>query len=181
MSLAPTTIGLVIAATATIYITFQLYFDWLRSSHLPAGRQLIWAFLHFPFHLALTLFMEGAAQFLLWWKIIESLFKFDSLLDKNIESSGLDDSKNTTTQQVVDLMNSTVQQTFTMYPPLYQPTVDDVQTLLLDLKAQIPDAYWNSDFNNTLLNSTEQTRLDQVASAIGDLLTYTVANSLFTS
>jgi len=34
-------------------------------------RQEIWASLHFPFHLALVLLVEGASQFILWRKVVE--------------------------------------------------------------------------------------------------------------
>jgi hypothetical protein len=49
----------------------MIYFDWLNSSHFGSFREGLWAFLHFPFHLALVLLMEGAAQFILWRKVVE--------------------------------------------------------------------------------------------------------------
>lgn len=41
-----------------------------RMEHGGIRREL-WAFLHFPFHLALVLLVEGAAQFIVWRKVVE--------------------------------------------------------------------------------------------------------------
>jgi hypothetical protein len=49
----------------------MLYFDFLPKGHFGSIRQPIWAFLHFPFHLALVLFMEGLAEFVIWHKMVE--------------------------------------------------------------------------------------------------------------
>lgn len=49
----------------------MLYFDWLNRSQFGSIRQQIWAFLHFPFHLALVFLVEGAAQFIRWRKVVE--------------------------------------------------------------------------------------------------------------
>ncbi|EEY14967.1 conserved hypothetical protein [Verticillium alfalfae VaMs.102] len=68
---APKTIGVVTAAVSTIYLVFMVYFDWMCRFHLPRWRQLAWTLLHFPLHLCMTLFMEGAAQFIVVWKIAE--------------------------------------------------------------------------------------------------------------
>ncbi|KAG7138466.1 hypothetical protein HYQ45_004442 [Verticillium longisporum] len=68
----PKTIGVVTAAVSTIYLVFMVYFDWMCQFHLPQWRQLAWTLLHFPLHLCMTLFMEGAAQFIVVWKIAES-------------------------------------------------------------------------------------------------------------
>ncbi|KAM0581175.1 hypothetical protein ACHAQF_008989 [Verticillium nonalfalfae] len=68
----PKTIGVVTAAVSTIYLVFMVYFDWMCRFHLPRWRQLTWTLLHFPLHLCMTLFMEGAAQFIVVWKIAES-------------------------------------------------------------------------------------------------------------
>lgn len=49
----------------------MLYFDSVSRLQLPPWRQLAWTILHFPLHLALTLFTEGCAQFIIFWKISE--------------------------------------------------------------------------------------------------------------
>lgn len=50
----------------------MVYFDWMRHLHLPLWRQLAWTLLHFPLHLTMTLFMEGAAQLIIFWKGAEN-------------------------------------------------------------------------------------------------------------
>lgn len=51
----------------------MLYFDALPDYHFGSIRQQFWAFLHFPFHLVLVLFMEGTAQFVIWFKMNDAL------------------------------------------------------------------------------------------------------------
>jgi len=41
--------------------------------HFGTIRQQIWAFLHFPFHMALVLLMEGINQFVIWRHAVEVL------------------------------------------------------------------------------------------------------------
>jgi hypothetical protein len=50
---------------------YQLYFDNVQLAHFGIIRQQIWTFLHFPFHLALVLFMEGTNQFISWRHVLE--------------------------------------------------------------------------------------------------------------
>lgn len=50
----------------------MLYFDSLTREHFGSIRQQIWAFLHFPFHVALVLFLEGTSQFVIWHKMVEA-------------------------------------------------------------------------------------------------------------
>ncbi|RYP72517.1 hypothetical protein DL771_004157 [Monosporascus sp. 5C6A] len=89
-SWTPQTIGVLAATIALIYIIFQIYFDWswpaqkakrfLGTERIEQGQgkdsgskisTYIWSLAHFPFHLALVLIMEGATQFVVWWKIVE--------------------------------------------------------------------------------------------------------------
>jgi hypothetical protein len=49
----------------------MLYFDSVSRLQLPPWHQLAWTTLHFPLHLALTLFTEGCAQFIIFWKTTE--------------------------------------------------------------------------------------------------------------
>jgi hypothetical protein len=50
----------------------MLYFDALPEYHFGSIRQQIWAGLHFPFHLMLVLFLEGTAQWVIWFKMNQS-------------------------------------------------------------------------------------------------------------
>ncbi|KAF5877186.1 uncharacterized protein Bfra_001549ia [Botrytis fragariae] len=61
----------IVSAVGIIYFLYMLYFDWLNRSQFGSIRQQIWAFIHFPFHLALVFLVEGAAQFIRWRKVVE--------------------------------------------------------------------------------------------------------------
>lgn len=65
------TIGTLISALLVIYFIYQLYFDNVQLEHFGIIRQQIWTFLHFPFHMALVLLMEGTNQFVSWRHVIE--------------------------------------------------------------------------------------------------------------
>jgi hypothetical protein len=45
----------------------------MNRSHFGSFRESLWTFVHFPFHLALVLLVEGAAQIILWRKIVETV------------------------------------------------------------------------------------------------------------
>ncbi|KAL3456011.1 bacterial low temperature requirement A protein-domain-containing protein [Aspergillus heterothallicus] len=78
----PADIGTLISALLIIYIIYQLYFDSVSLEALSAGRQHLSAILHFPFHLALCLAMEGTNQVLLWVHISSDIDKiFSPFLD----------------------------------------------------------------------------------------------------
>lgn len=49
----------------------MIYFDWMNRAQFGELRQEIWASLHFPFHLALVLLVEGASQFVIWRQVVE--------------------------------------------------------------------------------------------------------------
>ncbi|KAF4625473.1 hypothetical protein G7Y89_g12696 [Cudoniella acicularis] len=53
------------------YFIYMIYFDWMNRAQFGTFRQELWAFLHFPFHLALVLSVEGTAQFIVWRKVVE--------------------------------------------------------------------------------------------------------------
>ncbi|GAB1316871.1 Low temperature requirement A [Madurella fahalii] len=84
------TVGVLTATVALIYVLFQIYFDWSwpadkirkvlstetvkQDQGQDRGSKIstyFWSLAHFPFHLALVLIMEGATQFVIWWKIVE--------------------------------------------------------------------------------------------------------------
>lgn len=106
----------------------MLYFDWLSPRHFGSIRQQIWAFLHFPFHLSLVLFMEGTAQFIIWQKLVEII---DSLGLNITEATapffnsetGIFNGKYV---ELAEALNSTVVQPFiAIFPPTYSSTYID--------------------------------------------------------
>jgi hypothetical protein len=170
--LAPPTIGNITAAIANLYIVYMIYFDWMCHLHLPAIRQLIWAGLHFPFHLALTLFVEGAAQFVSWWKILETLFGFDQTLYSAFANAD-NPNFNVTTAWFVDTLNQTVNDLFNLYEPKYYDTYVDVADNLATL-ANISDSFWTTPWSDS----------DPEAAIFNETATHlftAVQNSLFAS
>jgi hypothetical protein len=137
-----------VAAVGTIYCLYQIYFDWNRHLRMAPVRQLIWAFMHLPFHLALTLFVEGSSSFILWWKIIEVLGNFSDVVTKAFDPAASNDSFNVTTAWFVNTLNQTVQNMFDQgYAPKYADTIDDVNESLAQLST-LPNSFWAEDLGN---------------------------------
>jgi len=154
----PATVGVVISAVTTIYVVYQVYFDWKRHQHLPAVRQSIWFFLHFPFHLSLTLFVEGSSQFIIWWKILEVQYGFFDMLNSALSPA---DQPNfsVTTAWFVNTINETVNDIFNHgFSPKYYDTVLDVDDALHKLN-NITNDFWSgprpgSDENSKIFNES---------------------------
>lgn len=131
------TIGIVTAAAATIYCVFLVYFDWIKTSYLPTFRQQIWSLLHFPFHLAMVLFMQGFTQFIIWSKIMDTL----KTLELNSVFDDIDSIKQATTDLVVDSLYTMINKFFEDYPPKYTATIDNVQWAVGNISL-LPDSFW---------------------------------------
>jgi uncharacterized membrane protein len=56
-------------------VIYQLYFDNVQLEHFGILRQQFWTFLHFPFHMALVLVMEGTNQLVSWRHVVEYIEK----------------------------------------------------------------------------------------------------------
>ncbi|KAI1073768.1 hypothetical protein F5B20DRAFT_494965 [Whalleya microplaca] len=164
------TMGVLTSGIATVYIVFLLYFDWMgHHHHLTGFYQLLWSILHFPFHIMLVLFVEGATQFIRWWKILEvqSLaVEFFTVFDKATDGPNGD----TATQDVVDQLNGTVQDIWAMYPPTYRSTTIEIEKILANVST-IPNNVWSKDNVNSPYYF-------QFIQDISDLLV-TVINSVF--
>jgi hypothetical protein len=77
-------------------------------------RQQIWAFLHFPFHMALVLLMEGTNQFVIYGHITQII---------NLLFSGLDSlSDNASEADLFNTLETIANITFTTFPPLTNET-----------------------------------------------------------
>ncbi|KAI9893742.1 MAG: hypothetical protein M1814_005958 [Vezdaea aestivalis] len=59
------TIGSIFCVTVIYFLLYMLYFDKLRKSYFGLIREEIWTLLHFPFHVALILFVEGINEMVL--------------------------------------------------------------------------------------------------------------------
>jgi len=75
----------------------------------------LWSLAHFPFHLALVLIMEGATQFVVWWKIVELI---DYVSDQFMAAFGLaeDDTSTDIASSMVRHLNETVNFIWEHYP-----------------------------------------------------------------
>lgn len=137
MNIASQTIGILTAATTTIYFIFLVYFDWMKHPKLPALRQQFWTCMHFPFHLALVLFMQGFTQFILWSKIVDVMdhLSFNSVLNTENQIS------KATSEEVFNNMTSITTDFFKEYPPKYYSSWQVVHEGLANIST-IPDEFW---------------------------------------
>jgi hypothetical protein len=177
---APATVGNVTAAVATIYITFQIYFDWMRHLNLAGYRQLLWTLLHFPVHLSLTLFVEGTSQFVIWLKISEVLEQANQFLfEATSKFVIVDDQANIVNifpSSLADGYNKTLTDFFTNYPPRYIDPYLDAMAVITNLKS-IPDIIITNATDENSLNSTA---VEVVFEAPFSIETF-LSNSIFTS
>lgn len=151
----------------------MIYFDFMRHMHLPTFRQLTWAMVHFPFHLAMTLFIQGSSQFVVWWKIIEVLLGVQDKIDTSLKAAD-DPNFNVTSEWLSTTLNKTVWDIYGLYPPkyydTYQATMDSIDSL-----GNISDSFWQRD-NVTDDDPTWISVIDTLGT-----LYETVENSLFSS
>ena len=133
----PFTVGLVTAATLTIYFAFLIYFDWMKHQHLPAWRQQLWAALHFPYHLTLTLFLQGFVQFVIWSKITDVLehLSFSSLLPSAREL------RNATSAEIRQNVINVTRDFFKLYPPTYIGNLETANLAIANI-TKISDSFW---------------------------------------
>ncbi|KAI9719986.1 MAG: hypothetical protein M1812_003111 [Candelaria pacifica] len=87
----------------TIYFLWQLYFDHHPPSHYGTLLQQIWALLHFPFHIALILLLEGIQQFAKALNVYNQILTLlhsltENCISKNLNGQVLSNALNTTIQ-----------------------------------------------------------------------------------
>ncbi|KAK8150958.1 hypothetical protein G3M48_002848 [Beauveria asiatica] len=135
-----TTIGFVTAAVATVYFVFLVYFDWLGAkTHLPPLRRNVWVALHFPFHLALVLFMQGFTQMLIWGKIAKQLKRAFDFADPTNDVDVV--SGHATTLSVSRSVNASVQEFIGDYPSQLESTTEVINAALGNISS-LPDSFW---------------------------------------
>ncbi|CAD6443795.1 2a9b570c-7041-41a4-adcf-290909a1c915 [Sclerotinia trifoliorum] len=118
----------IVSAVGIIYFLYMLYFDWLNRSHFGSMRQQIWAFLHFPFHLALVFLVEGAAQFIRWRKVVEVI----NLVSKKY----VDDFKKNPAIDSLDLktrLTNITEKIFEKFSPEFTQTFTDTEKALFNI------------------------------------------------
>jgi len=68
------------AAVLVIYFLYMFYFDYTpKNTHYGTIRQQIWAVLHFPFHLAVVISVEGLRQLTTWYSFQQAVGVIDQL------------------------------------------------------------------------------------------------------
>ena len=72
------TIGQIISSIVIIYFLWMLYFDQIETERVGTVRQQVWVVLHFPFHVAVLLVVEGAQQLSNWRKILDIINPFEN-------------------------------------------------------------------------------------------------------
>lgn len=181
MLTAPATIGNVTTAVANVYFVWMLYNDWQPTRPLSSYRQILWAFTHFPFHLVLVLFVGGSAQFIVWFKIIESVTDlpwFYSINTDDSHGNSFTATGNMTRREYVDTVDQLVHDTFEAFPPKSPYTLIDYAWALGSLD-NLSDVFWGNITNPLeqagLINTRE---VGQFVQAV-DTLDKAIINSLF--
>ncbi|KAK4160524.1 hypothetical protein QBC43DRAFT_270471 [Cladorrhinum sp. PSN259] len=171
------TTGNVAAGVATLYIIYMIYYDWRPIKRMPQARNLLWSFLHFPFHLSMKLFILGFTQFITWWKILETN---GMALSKCLEAlKSMEDPTWTgaSTDYYVDSLNKTVKEVFAVYKPKWQDSVDSVAIALQSIKEMnITEEWWRAA--PSLPDDSDDPTLRELLDATMNYL-YAMVNSLF--
>lgn len=116
---------------------FLIYYDWMKTAYLPPLRQVLWTLLHFPFHLALVLFMQGFTQFIQWSKVIDVInhLSFSWIVD---DPKALTDA---TSVEVQKNITEELSEFFELYHPQYADTDDLINDALANI-TEIPNSFW---------------------------------------
>ncbi|KAI9774455.1 MAG: hypothetical protein M1835_006039 [Candelina submexicana] len=93
----------ILVIAMTIYFLWQLYFDHHPPTHYGTQLQQIWTLLHFPFHVALILLLEGIQQFARILNVYNQITTLllslnENCLLKNLNGAPLSLALNTTIQ-----------------------------------------------------------------------------------
>ena len=67
----PDVIGQIISSVGIVYFIWMLYHDQTEKKRVGRLRQELWTILHFPFHIAILLVVEGQATLTVWVKILD--------------------------------------------------------------------------------------------------------------
>ncbi|KAK5987937.1 hypothetical protein PT974_12073 [Cladobotryum mycophilum] len=124
----PTIIGIVTAATATVYFVFLIYFDWMKQ---------LWSILHLPFNLALVLFMAGFEQFIIWSKIVETF----NHLGSNWILWDIPALMTATTAEVQRNITDVTNEFFTEFHPKSPELIETVREAIKNI-THLPNTLW---------------------------------------
>ncbi|OAA60842.1 Low temperature requirement A [Cordyceps fumosorosea ARSEF 2679] len=178
----PYTIGMITAATATIYCVFLVYFDWMRHLQLPALRQQLWTALHYPFHLSLVLFMQGYTQLILFVKAFNVV---DNLTNAWLPDTTPVSDVNETSRSIANELANASAEIFRLYPPQDSMVRAIVNSSIANIST-IPDRTWpDLEYYLTSSNETEpdEATLKGFSTFVEQLVVIisALANSIFSS
>ncbi|BCS23604.1 uncharacterized protein APUU_40048A [Aspergillus puulaauensis] len=143
-------IGMLISAVLLIYLFYQLYFDSIRLQTLGSYRQHFCAILHFPFHLALCLVMEGINQTLLWAHIVGTITSLFNPLLYGIENGTVPTAK---LQTMLSDLFTDIFSRFETTDVVYQQAFTSLnETLALDPN-ESPIQFLNASFSAIMLSA----------------------------
>lgn len=102
--------------------------------------------LHLPFHIALTLLLEAANQFIVWARVLESI---NAALEKIIKAANYEISEDPTSQEVSDTLKGVVEPFLQKYtPPDPVEAYESVKEILGHI-ADIPNSFWSDPDKET--------------------------------
>ncbi|KAF4636310.1 hypothetical protein G7Y89_g1786 [Cudoniella acicularis] len=146
------TVGCVIASISIIYFLYMLYFDALPPHHFGSIRQQFWAFLHFPLHLAIVLFLVGASQFFIWNKIQQVMVEVSN--EFNVLENTPDFITNLATNNTQSISYSLGNLTSQIFNE-YKPSKDTTEYNVDDTLAYLAAGYEASQDTTTFHNATD--------------------------
>ncbi|KAH7305207.1 bacterial low temperature requirement A protein-domain-containing protein [Stachybotrys elegans] len=141
-------IGIILSAACTLYITYQLYFDWMHHhSHMPVIHQAFWTIIHLPLHIALVLLVEGGSQWSVWWRAIEAFRETQNHLFSSMTEAMTSEK----TSAVADALRTTATHILKQYGGYVDEDLN-LSVILdeaIDSLMMVPDSFWGNPHAET--------------------------------
>lgn len=109
---------------------------------MKAFNQAYWTVVHLPFHIALVLLSEGASQWAVWWRAMESFSEAEGKLLESVEDS-------IGSEHTSDVVKALQKTTYSILEEYGSDILDggkdadDLEETFKKLKDNIPDDYWS--------------------------------------
>ncbi|KAH7353431.1 hypothetical protein B0T11DRAFT_117630 [Plectosphaerella cucumerina] len=166
------TVGVVAAGIGISYVIFMLYFDWMPTWEINEWRQLAWSLLHYPVHLSMTMFVEGIAQLILYWKCVENI---------NHVGAGIGGRATAFLQNLVDTEESIPDR----FPKLANYLYDEIHNFSRLYEPTYTDTQWALNESTVLIaqidpESTTENPLEQLSKYLNAIFVC-LENSLYQS
>ncbi|CAG9976777.1 unnamed protein product [Clonostachys byssicola] len=151
---APALVGTLFSAGAIIYITYQLYFDWMphehHHPHMTPWRHAAWTLIHLPFHAVLVLLSEGSSQWAVWWRAIESYGEVEAKLEASVNDN-IANGGSTRSSKVAEALKDTAYSIMKKYgsdPEDGSNNSQDLDAAFDDIKG-LPSSFWDRGMKNS--------------------------------